>query len=359
MGFENKRVLIVCLENDPVSLDVANYYVAAKGLTLAAFLFFPLSVFNDGINLYNNLITPVGQYCINNNIEYVFCSANVPYKTLTTNYTLLGLPDRQLSHISTASLLGAAKYQVLNGAEFKQSLDNLAINDGYFKTLSLATSNFLPFGRIGIPSYEFTADVQESIEQIAKIIAWQKIAPRNKICFFDLNNTTAAITSSQAERARLAALDNGLSIQWANGNYAGPESNIDRLAVRNGSQNLSAWAFMTHGLWGNVSSFPAPSYAANVAIQPGAWGLERLSFGMNFGAWFLSNGGAAFVGSAIEPWDISLPETQAFFQAALLGLPICEAMIIGGARGNWAIDCWGDPLYQPFNDINNVIITTG
>lgn len=393
-----KKVLLVVNSADSRSNDVADYYIAKRGLRPANKLALSMPVTNNTfVNLttaqvFSNLVTPVAAAMAAAPIDAVLLSAFTPFR-----YTMAAGANGAL-----ANLLGHALYyknvlgRMPDGDGTVVSLDaynhdQLAGGAGavYGSGAKSSTSvygqvpagtnlelwtprifnwfgnpHWRPHGRIGMP--DFTGLHPEDVAAVQRVIddaaaneeSTASAIAKGKSLHFGLHDRVSPyIMGLNGELGRLCSAARGLPTKHYRLTYSAtwtlqpPADSYDRTSMLAGTltPKQSAWGMVGAA----IMNEPIPSpFTNSYLVQPGGWMYEATSNGLQPGVDWIYAGGCASVGSFNEPYANTIPKTDAFTRAVLSGMSMCEAMLLSGHYGGWMADAIGDPLYAPFGKNN-------
>jgi hypothetical protein len=412
------KVLIVYNLDDTsgVSLSVASYYIAKRGLNINHALGFHWGAVSpvgqlqtlDAVTHYPDIVR-VADYMIANNIEAVLASANVPILISLKDYDN---PANNAWDVSFENVLGTAKYwkklgrlnrsRILannpyNGEKYFygdytgrsgisltvnksptliSNIGSLAMSDSasmpdtsqrHFKKTHHFQSNtdWVPHGRIGrgyVDSVPRSETFSESISFVDKAVVQEQSVTSAKAlqlpihCAFASVGDTVDISYGQGWLTRNLLLSLGLKcVAYQNTGVASP--NPAWRALVNPITDYDDTIIFTAQppIWGQLG-FMAMTAAATKL--PGAWGCGGASYGLlNNGAINLGTSElVAYTGSLNEPWSDTLMEPESFLRSLTQGLSMMEAASFNRMVGGWMVTTWGDPLYRPFGKTNITLV---
>lgn len=393
------NVLLIVNSDVALSATIADYYQAARGLTdhRMAFSFGTASAntTHTPADFYNSVIVPVWAYITANNIKAVLCSAGVPQRVKTLVHATSGLQ----SNLLISSCLGHGGYivnvlgRMIDGpaGASQKPLEcaqrgstafynpypppvNLSVyppgcwfscdayhyesRPGYRWADTLENPRFIPYGRIGLAAIggapaETEAETKRMIDDcIANELSYQDTAEGNNLVHIGLHDRAQPwINGRDQELARRRLLRAGVAVKHYRRSYDSgydiqpPPDSYALADMLAGSLSEPAWCLLGAAIMNEAYGAP---YVGSFTFKPGAWGFEATSAGLNLYNNIITNGGAAGLGAAYEPYADGVPKVDALLFNLLQGRTLATANVLSDGHAGWAMEVTGDPLYRPF-----------
>ena len=384
IGIDPQKVLLIVNSDVALSDQMADYYITARGLNATHKITKSLGTHEtvvsgtDGVDpdtFYTNVVLPIANYIDVNAIEAVICSARVPH-------LVDAKPDPVATTACTSSVLGAARYiRDIEGGMIRGTGSNIIqphfvtmqFESGWFYdpvevSFGLSTTNVgnnkfldfrtqfisLPYGRLGLPRFDSAIAVENSTDtqrMIDDAVAKDGVGSAGGEIHIGYHDRSLPdITGYQAELVRQYAVSAGITAKHYIRSYstdwpAAPPESYSFDDMNAGILNESAFGMLGAAIANqNIDS----SYKDSYTWVQGSWGFEATSAGNNFMGTMLKNGACTAIGAVQEPLSDGVNQVNNFFVNLLKGRAICEAMLFGKTKLPWYMDCWGDPLYAPY-----------
>ncbi len=397
------KILIIINSDFSGSQDVADYYIAKRGLNPAHQLVYSLGTgdYVAGTDastadvFYSNVIRPVADYIDNNNIKCIILSAGVPIRCTTAPSVTPG--SEGISYpMCTGNVLATSRAMrdhgndemvksTTGGYERTFSWDTVTslavpIDRSWLRlfelevtptagnqhaTMSLYFWNWLDrkdmvaFGRLGRPTDSQSLAPGEHIEEAYSIIDIAleqegKIEGPIHIGMHDRPpSSNWDLMGLRGEALRRALTSKGIPVKHYIRSYDSEWSLQPPVASYDYNTMIAGNLDPVEPAWGLVGTaitneeYNAP-FTKSYQFLRGCWGYEATSYGNRMMHNILRNGGAAAIGTIFEPFGKHLPLYDMFVNRLTEGMSVAEALLLSRCEGIWQADCWGDPLYRPF-----------
>lgn len=374
MFYDNQKVLVIYNTNpakissvdagelDTFSSDIADWYIATRGLNAAHKYGVDLGTATKfAINPTNDSwLATLRTYIIDNAIQIVLLSAGCPHIATVSDYADDVTMDSYLGGISGY----AAFSDRLSSAEY----DRLTITYGSSETRFysfegvswLDTTSLRPYGRIGYiagSGKETTSEtkryVTDAMETEASITNYSDVVP-GTMHFGMYDRSLPYITGIQSEDAALLTESYGIVVKRYLKTYSAdwgvaPTFDYNSADMIDGLPAASETLFCTIGA-AIVNEVEGSAWPGYYTWAKGAFTYEDTSFGVRTGQNCLVNGGCAAIGTVLEPYAINTPDKLEFIKSMLQGNPICIANGQADCRWSHMQSVIGDPLYAPFTN---------
>lgn len=407
MTISTSKILIIVNSNSALSTQVADYYISARGLVSNKLSFSFSSTLSIGHSEAIAIHNSVGSYIINNSIEAVICSADVPHSYTgydgvsrcfsnalgisRLNYAATSLPPTMYGDLDSLLVTNGIKSSGYYEVKQDLSLTTSITSGNTLTVLKVISTDYkkptlpIPWGRLGIPKYH-SYYPDESFTTTKRIIddaifcekADNFINAPIHVQYNDINYGSynavwrdnfpftewgrRELTSIGAHNFKVCTTGFSVPIYRINGAvldaYSGLVDNSNYYFISDYDQNIIAgnkrqlWGYLggARNLYGATSSDGSNfnSHANCYEFIKGSWTCGGMSYGCSeFGARALLDGACSVVGTINEPYGDALPDIYNFCSGLKAGLSMCEAMLLSTKHFYWQMDCWGDPLYRP------------
>jgi hypothetical protein len=396
--FNKNKVLIVYNSQIQNSLDVANYYIQARGLESH------LIGINFSTDTVLSMVTQIGNYIDLHAIDFLILSSNTPVTIVpgiiggvqyVGNYTTANFLSSSLffkRQINDPNYSSSARVDLTDtimngGTAFNVAIDD-TIGAHYRGNTGKQTYNdVIPHGRLGCPEF-FTASTALRINNGETFALCQRIiddaiwaennVEASRRLMLGVYNRTPSINEFDQWLAKEAFLQmnvgdfdyitipNGHSTTRTNASFFNSKSpkysgnakyiknqNADNSTLVPSHDYSNYWAYVGAAVMNPITSGAiaaqersALNAALNGQVKRGAWGYEDTSF-CTYPLTIIANGGCGAIGAYVEPLDNGIPRCSQVIALASLGYSLAEINYLSTPLIHQST-ATGDPLYRPF-----------
>jgi uncharacterized protein (TIGR03790 family) len=349
----NQRVLVVYNAGVPASLDVADYYVARRGIPQShkCAISPPTTEFVDWGEFDSTVKTPI-KNCLNavgrDQILYIVFAYQTPFK-------LFNVPVGEAAEIRALDQYIADIWD-----EYSSNNDVLFTEHPYYAAAQSQGNFYQPF--VSLADYR----ARPGAKTIYAV--WRLDAASDSLAKGLVDKAIAAETDGLSGRGCFDRNRGDMSGYFLDGGYLAADWDIHRAAD---FARQAGFAVTEDEQEAEFGTPPAPQRCDNAALYTGwyslnnyndafTWNTGAVGFhldslsaftprgGENWAANALTKGITVTSGAVAEPYLEGLAHADGVFRNLFEGAPVGDAFLRNTAYLKWMIINLGDPLYRPF-----------